>query len=417
MIKLLKQSMELLKKSCEMSENRIDSQIMGISTLILVDILSDAWAEVTINLAEMANLLFTKESFSFQFSIQTLYLDFYRSLNALQNIKKESTSDWLDFREGLDKLYIQYSAIKNSELKEKLNTGDLSETFASLLTKKFIEPYFALNFNADTSRIEKRINEIAALNQPEKLEFLKHIKKVISKSEYKKKIESSQLLQALISAFPDRSHLVINETFNKIKDKENAVELLSAFDELSLPSPEKLTDDIMLSCLRLQGNRIYWGEAKEDDRNTYIADHLEAVGYRVKDQTRWSVSNAGKSSGEIDIFISDKKKHPLSIIEALNLNYFNTSYIEMHIDKIFNYDANGLERNFILLYSNANSFSNLCDKYIKLISKREYLYELIDFEMIENELSTANLKVGKSKHKREKNEVFLYHLMLNLAMS
>ena len=113
------------------------------------------------------------------------------------------------------------------------------------------------------------------------------------------------------------------------------MDFLNVIEELKAPSINEFTDKLINACIKLQGNRIYRGNYSEDDRNTFIASILEASDYNTKDQTRWSTSAAGKSAGEIDIFIYDKKGYPFTIIEALNLASLKTDYTILHINKIF----------------------------------------------------------------------------------
>jgi hypothetical protein len=136
-----------------------------------------------------------------------------------------------------------------------------------------------------------------------------------------------------------------------------------------------------MACVKLQGNHLY-RTASEDDRNGYIKDILQTVGFTTKDQTRWGVSNTGKSAGEVDILIEDNN-HPYSIIEALNLASLDSNYLNLHIDKIFKYDTTGLPNNFILSYVTAKDFASFWEKYKKHINEHNYQYRLeaIDYKI------------------------------------
>jgi len=172
-------------------------------------------------------------------------------------------------------------------------------------------------------------------------------------------------------------------------------------------------DQLILACIKLQGNRIYWGKYSEDDRNTFIANMLEAGGYHVKDQTRWSKSAAGKAAGEIDIFVQDNNAFPFTIIEALNLDSLRADYLVLHIDKLFNYDANGFENNFILVYSNAGNFLNFWNGYYSFIQKHAYTHSFLNAEEI-TAYNYSDLKIAKLTHHRNGKQVNVFHLVLDL---
>lgn len=81
---------------------------------------------------------------------------------------------------------------------------------------------------------------------------------------------------------------------------------------------DKYIEDVLYSCIQLQSLALY-SEAKENDRNDFIAKILESKGYVIKDQTRRGKSNSGKDAGEVDVFIQNKKGFPFSIIKGILL--------------------------------------------------------------------------------------------------
>lgn len=189
---------------------------------------------------------------------------------------------------------------------------------------------------------------------------------------------------------------------------------------MSKKTKTQFIDQLVTSCLILQGNKIYRGKNKqkddaklEDSRNSFISSLIESSGHYAKDQTRWSKSYVGKSSGEIDIFIREKDGTPFTIIEALNLDSIKKDYIKLHLDKIFIYDTSGLEFNFILVYSSVKCFGAFWTKYIKFISMHTYKYQFVSFEEV-NDYTYTNIKIGKAKHLRNGKEILLYHLMVDL---
>lgn len=409
-LKQLDESLYYFNKSGQEIENRVDAKIYKRTVLVVIDILKGIWGEVGSNLEVIANLLFRKEVFSFKLEKHSLYSGFYRVLWNLTKIKVEDVSQWLDFRNGLNRLFVQYSEIKNQTLKDRLNESVLSKVYVSTLKNYFLEPYFALSLKSDVARIDARLQEVNVGSDEH--QFLLDVRRIVEDSD-KKKIELQTLEERLKKAFPLRTSAAISNVVKRIKYPNNPHDILNAYEELSLPTDSQLLDHVISACSKLQGNRTYRGNYSEDDRNTYIADLLESSGYIAKDQTRWSTSYAGKSAGEIDIFLHDKFGHPLSIIEALNLDSLKQNYTKLHLDKVFKYDVTGLQSNFIVTYSNAKNFADFWNKYKEFIKNHTYKYDLITCEEIEN-YPYSEIRVIKAKHLRSEKQVSLYHIAINL---
>lgn len=174
----------------------------------------------------------------------------------------------------------------------------------------------------------------------------------------------------------------------------------------------KLYNDLINTCLKLQGN-ITYKNVSENERNTYIASLLDSAGYYVKDQTLWGKSSNGKAAGEIDIFVSLKRGEPFSIIEALNLNSLDKGYIDSHLKKIFGYDTSGLRHNFILIYYTAKNFSQFWEKYVRHIQNFTYPYDFI--RLVENDNRFSEIRSVESVHVRNNKKVSLYHIAVNIA--
>jgi hypothetical protein len=403
-ILFLEKSKLFFTESNEIIENRIDSKFYKILITIIVDLINGIQNIDSSNLKILASILFEKDAYTFnKNSINSFHVGFYRVLNTLNIIKKETPNNWLNFRKNLSELYFQYSEFTNLLLKERLNKSLISNEFKNIVKTRFIEPYFTLSFQAQLSKIDSRLTELKSTN-PE-FDFLNEIRRLVIDKKNKKKVESEIVKNTLIKIFPSRSLSNIEESISKI-DESNPFDYLSAFEELKTPSIKEYTDKLISACLELQGN------FSEDDRNTFITSLLR-TDYEVNDQKRWSKSAAGKSAGEIDIFLFDSKGLPYSIIEALNLDSIKSDYIILHLDKIFNYDTSGLENNFILVYSNSKNFDSFWKRYIKFISKHSYQYEFKSFQ--ENKTySFTDIKIGEATHIRKGKSIKLYHLMIDL---
>ena len=171
------------------------------------------------------------------------------------------------------------------------------------------------------------------------------------------------------------------------------MQLFKIYRELSKPTVTQLDDAIIKSCLTIQTNRIYYGSFSEDDRNTFIASMLESAGFLIKDQTRKSTTETGKSAGEVDIFIQDIENLPISLIEALNLAYVDKNYIATHINKIFT--------SFYKTYCNYVKSHNFKYRLVKLTEDSSVLY--------------SELKKFTVVHNRNGVEVKIHHIIINLS--
>ena len=178
-------------------------------------------------------------------------------------------------------------------------------------------------------------------------------------------------------------------------------------------SNETLLRDIFVACVKLQRNNLY-KNVSEDERNDYIRDLLETNGYHVKDQTRQGTSNSGKASGEVDILIQEKGL-PFTIIEALNLNSLEKSYLDMHINKVYKYDTLGNICNFVLSYVKVKDFEAFWTKYCEHIKNHTYPYSLIGIdEGIDKEFKYTDIRMLMTRHNRNGRETLLYHICVKI---
>ncbi|MGY4797516.1 hypothetical protein ACVNNN_21485 [Lysinibacillus fusiformis] len=171
--------------------------------------------------------------------------------------------------------------------------------------------------------------------------------------------------------------------------------------------------DLYLACIKLQARRIYLN-ATEDERNDFITDLLDTNGYRLKDQTRRGSSAAGKSSGEVDIFV-EKNGFPFTIIEALNLDSLNTNYLNTHLDKIYSYDTTGHKFNVCLSYVRVKDFGTFWERYCKHVKEHKYPVMLISSdEDIDKDYPFTNIRFMRTTHNRSGKITYLYHLCVKI---
>jgi small GTP-binding protein len=154
-------------------------------------------------------------------------------------------------------------------------------------------------------------------------------------------------------------------------------------------------------------------KSDEDSRNGFITLLLSVNGFIVKDQPRWRHSAAGKSRGRPDIKIEKPNGEPEAVVEAINLKDFDRLKIELHLQKLFGYDPGGLERNFIIVYSEADDFPGLWKKYLDLISEIKFEYQMSG-SIREEKLGLKGIKSARTIHKREEKITEVYHLLINM---
>ena len=120
--------------------------------------------------------------------------------------------------------------------------------------------------------------------------------------------------------------------------------------------------------------------------------------------------------GELDLRFLNGSRELSHIGEALVLHSINTDYTKAHLKKIFDYDANGLPVNFMIIYSKVKDFNSLWQKYSNLVKEYEFEYPLIDKEFVDlsEELTKyAGIKVGLTKHLRSGRICKLYHFFID----
>ena len=194
---------------------------------------------------------------------------------------------------------------------------------------------------------------------------------------------------------------------------KNSDKVLSLGFIKNLDSQAAFIKNTVRACLNLQSRKLY-SNSNEDERNDYIVDILGAVGYTVKDQTRRGSSPAGKGAGEVDIFISNDGM-PFTIVEAMNLDSVDKSYINKHLDKVFLYDTAGSKFSVCLSYVKVADFSSFWAKYSTHVSKYSYTVPLLSADTsIDDEYGFTELKVMKTLHNRSGREVVLYHICVRI---
>jgi hypothetical protein len=177
---------------------------------------------------------------------------------------------------------------------------------------------------------------------------------------------------------------------------------------------KELLPAIIKMASRLQG-RAKAVRTGEDDRNSIIAEFLAIQGYIVKDQTRRGSSFSGISMGELDMLIETPDNSDSSVIEAFNLKDLERGVIAQHFQKIFLYDASGLENNYLLVYAESDDFDGLWQSYFNYLPQVELKYKQINGPT-EEQSHYTDIKLARTIHNRHDRETSVYHIFVNMKI-
>ncbi|MDM1352072.1 hypothetical protein HX014_15700 [Myroides marinus] len=169
--------------------------------------------------------------------------------------------------------------------------------------------------------------------------------------------------------------------------------------------------DVLYACNLTQQNKLFWGT--EDERTKQVLDLL-SMKYTTKDQSRYGISSGGKSAGEVDGVISDLSGVE-KFIEAINLKSIDKNSLSSHISKLEQkYDSKGLKEKYLIIYHNSSSkFQDFCTRYYKYINS-EYQFYYRKTNMSIEKVDYVEQYLIKSTHLRNGQEVYLYHILLNM---
>lgn len=353
-----------------------------------------------------------------------------------------------------DKIQTQYEL--EDELFEFQHTRLMAEveSFSAEMNRRFIERIFTEL--GEQATIEEKIELFKnKLTDHEKIINQKiKSRERIAKYEYDKKELFENELGKLLSNYYFNK-LVINPDLRGIKDKyDNLLKAISKlrqssdsietrtlkrtdfFDKVdieinllrelinsssSIPLADSLLKDLISLLLILQSRKHL--DLDENEWNDYLTDLLRVKQYYVADQSRSGFSGSSSrkkvNSGELDITIRDLTNNGIikTIIEAFKLSSCGKSNksIQDHINRLIErYDTSGNEENYIIVYSISSDFSLLWSKYQNhvenVIFKNKYKMIEIEYPSIPR----SDIKIGLSNIMRNKREIRIYHLFLNM---
>lgn len=152
----------------------------------------------------------------------------------------------------------------------------------------------------------------------------------------------------------------------------------------------------------------------EDSRNDFITALLTSKGLIVRDQSRWGMSATGKTIGRPDFRLFNPSSRTEAVVEAFNLESLQRREIDLHLKKLFNYDASGLKQNFVLVYCDSKKFADLWQKYLDHISEIVFEHPL-KTKPETQETKYTEIKMARTIHLRSGEETEVYHIFINMS--
>ncbi len=218
-------------------------------------------------------------------------------------------------------------------------------------------------------------------------------------------------------------HLFPFDKLKTLAEKRKTLVCMSSYEDVlpevllrgyeSLPPIVPLYEAMLTAVSQLQGKSLDIHK-EENSRTGVVALLLKAHhGYHVQEQVRWGRSERGKDLGELDLKIDGPGGQPIAIGEAFNLPGLKRSVISRHVKKIFDYDANGLPENFILVYADEETFDELWRKYVNHLREVDYLYPL-DGAVKELNTGKGAIKCVRTTHSRHDKKTDLVHLFIRM---
>lgn len=241
----------------------------------------------------------------------------------------------------------------------------------------------------------------------------------ITKDKYETLLKTVSVLRQNSDSI-DTKALKKTDFFEKIDIEINLLRELFNITN-TIPFADSILKDLISLLLILQTRKNL--KLDEDEWNDYLTDLLRVKQYYVADQSR-SGSSGNKNqnnskSGELDITIRDIKNNGIikTIIESYKLNSCgkNNKSVQDHYNRLINrYDTSGNEENFIIVYSTSLSFTLLWKKYLRYVESVIFKDKLKLHEIEYDGIPKSDIKIGLSTIQRQKKEMKVYHLFVNM---
>ncbi len=393
-------------------ENRVDADFyQTLTEFLIVSSANDAERKDTL-FKKLSNILWTYSVFDIKNIAGSFYLKLYELVTHVNNITTQKLG-WLDIRRQLNALFHLNYQLINLQVESHIAQNQLLGLIKEKVVGVIVEPYFRLSLQAKMTAIDERIAEVQA-NQPE-MDFLLYIKELLSSEVSKKKDLASEHIARLSIAYPHMDKSIFEEDIATFDDVDDEFLLFKLSQKYNKNPRYHLLDSILYAASELQGGHKIVTH-NEDSRNAFIASILKAQGFITKDQTRWGSSATGKTQGELDIKIEDGNGATISIIEGFILKSLEKANIDLHLKKVFKYDPNGVEQNFIVVYSEAHDFIGLWRKYLMYLPVIDFDFPIDDnMKDISNRFNIGtDIRLGLATHIRNAERINVYHVFINM---
>lgn len=336
---------------------------------------------------------------------QMLNLWVAKILDTYKNLKDWTSIDFFWERLSIDQK--NRTEILHPYCKSLIDRGD------KLVAMQVLDRYRDHNQEMpEDVKIDELINELVR-ERPEVLTVRNFIRDINEQSQRSKVQLARHYRQIICSEFRDYVDIVsqgitVEEFLGKIV-LEVAQELVLRKKNLQLHSDKA-------------GYRQNCRITKEDLINDWFTSlfnkRMAEARISFEDQKRGGKSASGHNPGEIDGYLTDAKNNRIAIFEAFRLFSNDTTVISEHLNKIRGYDNESLSPVFIAVYCDVSEFDRLVCNYTEFITKAEYdgfNRPLKDGHAIIQLINSDHIWMGMESRKRGAQEVFIYHLLLNMG--
>ncbi len=208
-------------------------------------------------------------------------------------------------------------------------------------------------------------------------------------------------------------HLEKNRTQVPCDDSSEDVLIETLLNGYTPPPPEKSLLDSLLRASAFLTGLSKTIKTDEDSRTGFLRLMVSLDGFDAQEQARWGKSGTGKSPGRVDLLVTLPETGRKAACEAFNLASRDTAVIDDHLARVFYYDPQGSEENFILVYSHSKDFSALWRRYLGYLPQRDDLYPRISGPK-EIKTQWLEIKHAVTVHRREEGETTLHHIFVNM---
>ncbi len=323
--------------------------------------------------------------------------------------------------------YLEKS-IENIDLFSKLiDLINLMVTNSShLFYKKFYKKYFNLSYQLKKQR---RFTELGLLWNTFNIYSLRDLKsgELCDKEFFKTLLDDFKIVLSSGESSIFNARYMQIEKLLRIRPISETIKPLEKTKE----EKGKLTEDNLIQILITdiaslqQKNRAI---KEEEDKYTVILSEMlnrSLVSFNyftdVQDLSGKTEKSENKNPelggmGELDLRFLNENHELCHIGEALILDSMRTDCTKAHLKKIFDYDANGLPINFMIIYSRGKEFNSLWQKYSNFVKNYDFKYQLIEkefFDLSDKLSKYSGIKIGLTNHLRDGRICKLYHFFID----